>query len=185
MLIRIDLPFSNIILLLQNFFLEGHDPAFRDLIVLCITLPFNRKFAHCYVWEWRIWEKMRIQAFGANISVMESDFHIKSRLSPSGWGSLWYKNRANPFCSRCYHVFILPTRCPFINLWLILALCLKGLVLNRLMADSCCRSSNRAYSVSHRSFEVLNSTKVALCNPKLLYNSPPHPLEQNVTVEYK
>ena len=98
---------------------------------------------------------------------METDFHTKSRLSLAGWGSLWYENRANPSSSDCCHVFILPTRCPFINLWLALALCLKRLVLNGLILDWCCCSSENTCSVSHRSFKVLNSTTVTLCNPQL------------------
>lgn len=98
---------------------------------------------------------------------METDFHTKSRLSLAGWGSLWYENRANPSSSDCCHVFILPTRCPFINLWLALALCLKRLVLNWLILDWCCCSSEKTCSVSHRSFKVLNSTTVTLCNSQL------------------
>lgn len=112
---------------------------------------------------------------------METDFHTKSRLSLAGWGSLWYENRANPSSSGCCHVFILPTRCPFINLWLALALCLKRLVLNWLILDCCCCSSEETRSVSHRSFKVLNSTTVTLCNPRLPAGprcTPLHPLRQ-------
>lgn len=112
---------------------------------------------------------------------METDFHMKSRLSLAGWGSLWYENRANPSSSGCCHVFIFPTRCPFINLWLALALCLKRLVLNWLILDCCCCSSEKTRSVSHRSFKVLNSTTVTLCNLQLpagLVCTPLHPLWQ-------
>lgn len=126
-----------------------------------------------------MWEKRRNQAclIFDQRSAMETDFHTKSRLSLFAWGSLWYENRANPFCSDGCHVFILPTRCPFINLWLQLVLCLKRLVLNRLMPDCCCCTSGMTCTVSHRSFKVLSGTKVTLCNPQLpagcVYSSIP------------
>lgn len=109
---------------------------------------------------------------------METDFHTKSRLSLAGWGTLWYENRANLSSSGCCHVFILPTRCPFINLWLALALCLKRLVLNWLILDCCCCGSEKTRSVSHRSFKVLNRTTETLCNPRLAAGAgctPLHP----------
>lgn len=117
-------------------------------------------------------------AHGPNISVMEADFHTKSKLSLASWGSLWYENRANPPSSDGCHVFILPTRCPFINLWLILALCLKRLELNGFILDCCSYSSKRTCSVSHRSFKVLKSTTVTLCNTLLAVGTgcaPLHP----------
>lgn len=85
----------------------------------------------------------QLVTLGPDISAMETDFHTKSTLSLAGLGSLWYENRANPSSSSCCHVFILQTRCPFINLWLALALRLKRLVLNELILDCCCRSSKR------------------------------------------
>lgn len=102
---------------------------------------------------WKEDEKPSEPALGPNIFVMETDFHTKSRLSLASWGSLWYETRANPSCSGCCHVFILPTRCPFINLWLALALCWRRPVLNWLMLDWCCRcGSEKNPSVSHRPF---------------------------------
>lgn len=109
----------------------------------------------------------QLAALGHDISAMETDFHTKSSLSLAGLGSLWYENRANPSSSGCCHVFILQTRCPFINLWLILALRLKRLVLNGLILDCCFCSSKRTCFVSHRSVKVLNSTTVPLCNAHL------------------
>lgn len=90
----------------------------------------------------------------------------KSRLSLVDWGSLWYENRAKPSSSDCCYVFILPTRCPLINLWLILALCLKRLVLDWLILDCCCCRSEKTSSVSHKSFKVLNNTRAKLSNPQ-------------------
>lgn len=93
-------------------------------------------------------------ALGPNISAVETDFHTKSRLSPAGWGSLWYGNRANLSSSDCCHVFIFRTRCPFANLWLALALFLKRLVLNQLILD-CCRCSSEDCSFSQVFFHSI------------------------------
>jgi len=53
-----------------------------------------------------------------------------------------------------------------------LALCLKGLVLNGLILDCCCCCSKRTCSVSHRSFKVLNSTNYVTLSYLLAQAAP-------------
>lgn len=62
----------------------------------------------------------------------------------TGWSSRWALRSERPLicepvspcCSLGCNVFILPSRCPFINLWLSLTLYLKRLVLNWIITSA-------------------------------------------------